>query len=116
MLEAAGLTFSAVAPGVDETVLKRELAAARPPAGASEVAAALARAKALAVSARLPSALVLGADQVLAQDSELFDKPGDATLPACSYSVCAAGSTSCTPPPLWPRAALSYGAAPRSPR
>jgi septum formation protein len=80
MLEAAGLTFRAVGPDVDESILKRELAAAHPPAGASEVAATLARAKALEVSARLPSALVLGADQVLAQGGELFDKPGNATI------------------------------------
>ena len=80
MLEAAGLTFRAVAPEVDEAVLKRELASARPPAGASDVAAALARAKALAVSAALPSALVIGADQVLAQGSELFDKPGNRAI------------------------------------
>ena len=77
MLQAAGLSFSAIAPEVDESVLKRELASARPPAGASDVAAALARAKALAVSARVPSALVIGADQVLALGDELFDKPGD---------------------------------------
>ena len=77
MLQAAGLSFSAVAPEVDESVLKRELASAHPPAGASDVAAALARAKALAISARMPSALVIGADQVLALGEELFDKPGD---------------------------------------
>jgi septum formation protein len=77
MLQAAGLSFSAVAPAVDESVLKRDLASARPPAGASAVAAALARAKAQAVSARMPSALVIGADQVLAFGDELFDKPAD---------------------------------------
>jgi septum formation protein len=77
MLQAAGLSFSAVAPEVDESILKRELAAARPPAAASDVAAALARAKALAISARMPAALVIGADQVLALGDELFDKPGD---------------------------------------
>ena len=77
MLQAAGLSFSAVAPEVDESVLKRGLASKRPPAGASDVAAALARAKAQAVSARMPSALVIGADQVLALGDEQFDKPGD---------------------------------------
>lgn len=77
MLQAAGLSFSAVAPEVDESVLKRELAKQLPPAGASDVAAALARAKAQAISARMPSALVIGADQVLALGDELFDKPGD---------------------------------------
>ncbi len=80
MLEAAGLTFRAVSPDVDESILKRKLAATRPPAGASELATTLSRAKALEVSARLPSALVIGADQVLAQGSELFDKPGNATI------------------------------------
>jgi septum formation protein len=77
MLQAAGLSFSAVAPEVDESILKRELASKQPPAGASDVAAALARAKAQAVSARMPAALVIGADQVLALGDELFDKPGD---------------------------------------
>jgi septum formation protein len=77
MLEAAGLTFRAVAPEVDEAALKRGLASARSPAAASDVAAALARAKALAISARMPSALVIGADQVLALGGELFDKPGN---------------------------------------
>jgi septum formation protein len=77
MLQAAGLSFSAVPPEVDEAVLKRELASVRPPAGASDVAGALARVKALAVSAYMPSALVIGADQVLALGDELFDKPGD---------------------------------------
>jgi len=77
MLQAAGLSFSAVAPGVDEAILKRDLGAQIPPAGASDVAAALARAKAQAISAHIPSALVIGADQVLELGGELFDKPGD---------------------------------------
>ena len=80
MLEAAGLTFRAVAPDVDETALKRRLAATLPPAGAGEVAAVLARAKAQDVSKRLPAALVIGADQVLALGEELFDKPADLSV------------------------------------
>ena len=39
------------------------------------IAAALAAAKAEAVSARLPDALVIGADQVLALGQDLFSKP-----------------------------------------
>jgi len=73
MLEAAGLVFRAEAPGVDEAVLKRQLASAGP----GEIAAALARAKALAVSKRLANALVVGADQVLALGEALLDKPPD---------------------------------------
>ena len=41
------------------------------------MAEALARAKAEAVSRRIPDAVVIGADQVLALDDELFDKPAD---------------------------------------
>jgi len=73
MLEAAGLDFVAVAPGVDEAVLKRGLALAGP----GEMALALARAKAQAVSKRYTAPHVIGADQVLALGSELFDKPPD---------------------------------------
>jgi len=73
MLEAAGLTFRVVPADIDEPHLKRRLAAQGPAA----IAEALACAKAEAVSARLPEALVLGADQVLALGEELFDKPGD---------------------------------------
>ena len=75
MLEAAGLSFEIVAPDVDEADLKHSLAARAPKPGA--VAGALARAKAEAVSARHPDAVVIGADQVLALEQELFDKPGD---------------------------------------
>jgi septum formation protein len=41
------------------------------------VAETLARAKCEAVSRRIPDAVVIGADQVLALDEELFDKPPD---------------------------------------
>ena len=75
MLEAAGLAFEVLAPDVDEADLKHCLATRAPKPGA--VAEALARAKAEAVSARHPDAVVIGADQVLALDDELFDKPGD---------------------------------------
>ena len=76
MLENAGVAFSVVPADVDEASIKRSLAAgtAKP---AAAVAGALARAKAEAVSTRHPHALVIGADQVLALDDELFDKPGD---------------------------------------
>lgn len=77
MLEAAGLKFDVVAAGVDEAVLKRELALRRPRPGAGEVAQALASAKAEAVSARHPAAIAIGADQVLALGEELLDKPGN---------------------------------------
>lgn len=80
MLEAAGLSFRVVPADVDESALKRSLAAKRPEAGPAAVAEALARAKAEAVGARFPEALVIGADQVLALEDELFDKPGNLTM------------------------------------
>lgn len=78
MLEAAGLSFEVVVADVDEAALKQALVSRCPRPQAAEVAQALARAKAEAVSGRHPEALVIGADQVLALGDELFDKPGDA--------------------------------------
>lgn len=77
LLEAAGVPFRAVAANVDETALKRRLAADGPATAPASVAEAIAAAKAEAVSAANPKALVAGADQVLALGDELFDKPGD---------------------------------------
>ncbi len=76
LLEAAGLSFRVVPADIDEAAVKRALAGQSPKADAAAVAGSLARAKAEAVSARFPDALVIGADQVLALDDALFDKPG----------------------------------------
>jgi septum formation protein len=75
MFENAGVAFSVVPADVDEASLKRRLAGKAQPAAA--VADALARAKAQDVSARYPDAMIIGADQILAVDNELLDKPGD---------------------------------------
>lgn len=75
MLEAAGVPFEALAAHVDEAAIKEALAAE----GQSprNIADALAEAKALKLSSRIPGALVLGSDQLLAlEDGPLFDKPG----------------------------------------
>jgi septum formation protein len=77
MLEAAGLDFECVPPEVDEAVLKRKLTSNRPLAEPGQVALALARAKANAVSTQFPVPHVVGADQVLAMGGALFDKPPD---------------------------------------
>ena len=68
LLEAAGLPFETVAADVDE----RAVEAASDFASPEMLAAALARAKAL--SAKAPGALVIGADQVLSLDGRVFHK------------------------------------------
>jgi septum formation protein len=76
MLTAAGVAHEALPPQVDEDELKLALKAE----GASPraIADALAEAKAVKLSRKLPGALVLGADQVLAlPDGKLLDKPAD---------------------------------------
>lgn len=68
LLARLQLPFSQVAPGVDESGFKNE--------PARLVAEKLALAKAQAVAARHPDAVVIGSDQVCAFDGTLLDKPG----------------------------------------
>lgn len=75
LLEAAGLSFETVDAGLDEARMKRALQAEQPTPG--DMARALAEMKAVKVSRERPEALVVGADQVLACDGVLYDKPGD---------------------------------------
>lgn len=75
LLEAARLPFEATGVDVDERALESEAVADG--AGPREVAATLARAKALAGSAPHPGRLVIGADQTLALGDEAFHKPAD---------------------------------------
>lgn len=73
MLLAAGVPVEIVKPGIDERAVEAPLLAASNPPEA--VAAALAGAKALAVSQARPGRHVLGADQTLTCDGEAFHKP-----------------------------------------
>jgi septum formation protein len=70
LLGRLGLSFSCIAPGVDE--------AARPSEKALELVGRLARAKAAAVSAQQPNAWVIGSDQIAVLDSggASLGKPG----------------------------------------
>ena len=74
LLEGAGLTFARQPADIDEATIKRALVG-RQGADAERVAAGLAEAKAVAVSAIAPGALVIGADQTLECGGALFDKP-----------------------------------------
>ncbi|HET7651211.1 MAG TPA: Maf family nucleotide pyrophosphatase [Gammaproteobacteria bacterium] len=81
LLERLGLPFQSVAPEVDESRLAQESPEA--------LAERLSLAKALAVAARHPDALVIGSDQVAALDDLILGKPGGypqamAQLAACS--------------------------------
>ena len=71
MLEAAGVPFEAIPAHVDERAVEAGLGDASPDA----VALALAEAKALEVSRRLPERLVLGSDSLIEVDGRRFDKP-----------------------------------------
>jgi septum formation protein len=76
MLAAAGVPFEALPAAVDEAAVTAGMLAEDAPA--RDVADALAELKARRVAARAPGALVLGADQVMSCDGQLFDRPRDA--------------------------------------
>lgn len=71
MLDAAGVIYEAVPADLDERAVEAGLAGAAP----AEVAEALAVAKAAAVAALHPQALVLGSDSLVVADGRRFDKP-----------------------------------------
>ena len=72
MLRDAGVGFEVLVPQVDEEAVRESLLAEG--ADGRAVADALAELKATRISARVPGALVLGADQVLVCDGRLFSK------------------------------------------
>lgn len=69
LLERLQIHFSTAAPNTDETPLPNE--------GPVALAQRLSCAKAEAVAAHSPAALVIGSDQVAALDGELLHKPGN---------------------------------------
>ncbi|MDA1099563.1 MAG: Maf family protein [Proteobacteria bacterium] len=75
MLRQAGLKITVQPADLDEGAIKAALQTASSAAGA--IAAALAQAKAQAVARYHPDAWVIGADQILSCDGELFDKAPD---------------------------------------
>jgi len=75
LLERAGVAVVAEAAVVDESELKTALQAEG--ASAEACAEALAELKAMRISARHPTALVIGADQMLDCNGIWFDKPPD---------------------------------------
>lgn len=70
LLARLGVDFAIEAPGIKEVAIPGE--------SPKERALRLARAKAAAVSARVPDAWILGSDQVAVCAGRIHDKPGDA--------------------------------------
>jgi septum formation protein len=73
LLANAGIDFEAVAAEIDERAVQQASGFLTP----GDIAALLAREKALSVSSRQPGKYVIGADQTLAQGERLFSKPAD---------------------------------------
>jgi septum formation protein len=71
LLANAGIEFEAVAAEIDERAVQQASSLSAP----DEIAALLAREKALSVSMRRPVDFVIGADQTLALGTRLFTKP-----------------------------------------
>lgn len=75
LLQNAGIAFEAHAADLDERLVEAPLAGSG--ASPEDVALLLAEAKASDVSARFPGSLVIGCDQTLSLDDEIFHKPAD---------------------------------------
>ena len=71
MLDAAGVAYQSIPADIDERAVEAGLERTAP----SEVAEALAVAKAAAVAALNPGALVLGSDSLVVCNGRRFDKP-----------------------------------------
>ncbi len=71
LLANAGISFEVVPADIDERAVQKTSGLASP----GDIAALLAREKALAASARQPGKFVVGADQTLALGERLFSKP-----------------------------------------
>jgi septum formation protein len=88
LLANAGLSFEAVPADLDE----REVQQASGISAASDIAALLARQKALSVSSHRPGRFVVGADQTLARGTRLFVKPAGRAQAAEQLRALAGGS------------------------
>lgn len=75
LLEASGVSFDVVPARIDEEEIRASMISEG--ADAAEIAEALAEHKGRYVSLRLPGVLVIGADQILECDGDIFSKPTD---------------------------------------
>ncbi len=71
LLANAGIFFEAAPADIDERAIQQKSGLLQP----GEIAALLAQEKARLISARMPDRYVVGADQTLALETQLFSKP-----------------------------------------
>jgi septum formation protein len=71
LLANAGISFKSIPADIDERAVQQKSGLSAP----ADVAAVLAREKALWVSSHQPGSFVIGADQTLAMGNRLFSKP-----------------------------------------
>jgi septum formation protein len=88
LLANAGIDFEAVPADIDE----REVQQASGLSAPGDIAALLARRKAVSVSSRQPGRFVVGADQTLARGAQLFSKPAGRAQAAEQLRALAGGS------------------------
>jgi septum formation protein len=88
LLANAGIDFEAVPADIDEREIQQASGLSTP----GDIAALLARRKALAVSLRQPGRFVVGADQTLARGARLFAKPAGRAQAAEQLRALAGGS------------------------
>ncbi|TAD82089.1 MAG: septum formation protein Maf [Sphingomonadales bacterium] len=74
MLDAAGVSYESIPADIDERAVEAALAGVSP----ADTASALSVAKAAAVAAMHPGALVLGSDSLVVVEGRRFDKPRSA--------------------------------------
>jgi septum formation protein len=73
MLREAGVDLDIIPANIDEDAIKKTMGAQGH--NTEDIAMALAQEKAHTISQQHPDALVIGADQILVCDGDLFDKP-----------------------------------------
>jgi septum formation protein len=88
LLANAGIDFEAVPADIDERQIQQASGLSTP----GDIAALLARRKALSVSLRQPGRFVVGADQTLARGARLFAKPAGRAQAAEQLRALAGGS------------------------
>jgi septum formation protein len=88
LLANAGIDFEAVPADIDEREIQQASGLSTP----GDIAALLARRKALSVSLRQPGRFVVGADQTLARGLRLFAKPAGRAQAAEQLRALAGGS------------------------